>query len=348
MLFIFIGGASASGKSSIAEHLLKKLRTLGINANELAMDDYYHERPDDIDNETFRATTNLDLPQMLHLDRLNRDVTELSKGNSIRKSCLSFATNKYYAWEVIPPSDVVVIEGIFAQYFYQNFVDKKLPSILVNVTTEGYQDLMNRRVSRDIKERNKTRDEVLASERKTVGPGFFKYTASSANGADIYVVNKKHVGLEERNKALDASVMEIIEYMKELCGKDSIARQKKPEVRELVARSHWCAGDKSSAIDHSGNCFTGVFHGVFGATSGEYNRRFAHDWSMYLLDGFVTVLGAAAVVVALLALSGIISTTVALTGTVLGLSGLGMFAHRAYHDSQIFYEEHHSPVLSVT
>lgn len=347
MLFIFIGGASASGKSSIAEHLLKKLRTLGINANELTMDDYYHERPDDIDNETFRATTNLDLPQMLHLDRLNRDVTELSKGNSIRKSCLSFATNKYYAWEDIPPCDVVIIEGIFAQYFYQNFVDKKLPSIVVNVTTEGYQELINRRVCRDIKERNRTSDAVLASERKTVGPGFFKYTASSAQGADIYIVNKKNVGLEERKEALDASVMEIIDHMNELGGKDLSARRKKPDVRELVARSHWCAGDKSSAIDHSGNRFTGVFHDVFGATPGEYNRKFAHDWSLYLLDGFVTVLGAAAVAVALLALSGIISTTLAVTGTVLGMSGLGMFAYRAYEDSQICHEEHYSPVLRV-
>jgi uridine kinase len=69
MYCIFIGGASASGKSSVAKHLLKKLIELGINAKELTMDDYFHERPDDVDNDTFRATTNLDVPQMLHLDR---------------------------------------------------------------------------------------------------------------------------------------------------------------------------------------------------------------------------------------------------------------------------------------
>ncbi|CEG55934.1 uridine kinase family protein [Legionella fallonii] len=342
MLFIFIGGASASGKSSIAEHLLKKLRTIGVNANELKMDDYFHERPDNVDNETFRATTNFDVPHMLHLDRLSRDVTELSKGHSIRKSCLSFVTNKYHAWEEISPCDVVIIEGIFAQYFYQNFVDKKLPSILVNVTTECYQDLMNRRVNRDIKERNRTREVVLASERKTVGPGFFKYTASNAQGADIYIVNKKHEDLEERNKALDASVMEIIDRMNELCGEDSIVKRKKPDVRELVARSHWCAGEKSTAIDHSEHRFIGVFRDVFG----EYNSKFAHDWSMYILAGFATALGAAAVAVALVALSGIISTAVAVTGAALGLAGLGMFAYRAYKDSQICYEENYSPILS--
>lgn len=346
MLFIFIGGASASGKSSIAEHLLKKLRTLGINANELKMDDYFHERPDDVDNDTFRATTNFDVPHMLHLERLNRDVTDLSKGQSIRKSCISFATNKYYAWEDISPCDVVIIEGIFAQYFYQNFVDKKLPSVLVNVTTEDYQDLMNRRVNRDTKERNRTREVVLASERKTVGPGFFTYTASNAQGADIYVVNKKHVDLEERNKALDASVMEIIDCMNGLCGEAPIVRRKKPDVRELVARSHWCAGEKSTAIDHSEHRFTGVFHGVFGATPGEYNHRFAHDWSMYVLGGFATALGAAAVAVALVALSGIISTAAAVTGAALGLAGLGMFAYEGYKDSQIGYEGNYSPVLS--
>ena len=344
MYYIFIGGASGSGKSSIAEHLLKKLLGLGINAQELKMDDYFRERPDDVDNDIYRATTNFDVPHMLHLDRLNRDVTEFSKGHSIRKSLISFATNKYYAWESISPPDVVIIEGIFAQYFYQTFVDKKLPSILVNVTTESYQDLMNRRVDRDIKERNRTRDVVLVCERKTVGPGFYKYTASNAQGADIYIVNKKHVDLEERNKAFDASVMEIIDRLNELRSGDSIERREKPDVRELVARSHWCAGEKSTAIDHSERRFIGVFHGVFGATAGEYNRKFTHDWSMYVLAGFVTALGAAAVAVALCALSGIVCTAGAVTGAAVSLAGLGLFAYSVYKNSQVStYEENYSP-----
>jgi uridine kinase len=342
MYFIFIGGASASGKSSIAEHLLKKLLGRGINAKELKMDDYFRERPDDVDNETYRATTNFDVPHMLHLDRLNRDITELNKGHYIRKSLISFATNKYYAWEHISPPDVVIIEGIFAQYFYQNYVDKKLPSILVNVTTEGYQDLMNRRVDRDIKERNRTRDVVLACERKTVGPGFYKYTASSAQGADIYIVNKKHTDLEERNNALDASVMEIIDRL-ELRSENLRERRVKPDVRELVARSHWCAREKSTAINHSEGRFIGVFHGVFGAIPGEYNRKFTHDWSMYVLAGFVTALGAAAVAVALLALSGIVCTAGAIIGAAVGLAGIGLFAHSAYKDFQVSsYEVNYS------
>jgi uridine kinase len=344
MYYIFIGGASASGKSSIAEHLLKKLLGLRINAKALNMDDYYHERPDHIDNDTFRATTNFDVPQMLDLDRLNRDVTEFSKGNSIRKSLISFATNKYSAWEVVSPPDVVIIEGIFAQYFYQTFVDKQLPSILVNVATESYQELVNRRVERDFNERQRDRDVVLRCERKTVGPGFYKYTASNAQGADIYIVNKKHADIEARNKALNASVLEIIDRLNELRSGDSIERQKKPDVRELVARSHWSYGAKSTAIDHSERRFIGVFHGVFGATPGEYNREFPSDWNMHVLAGFVTAIGAAAVAAALVALSGIICTAVAATGAAIGLAGLGLFAYCAYKDSQAAtFEENFVP-----
>jgi uridine kinase len=340
MYCIFIGGASASGKSSVAKHLLKKLIELGINARELTMDDYFHERPDDVDNDTFRATTNLDVPQMLHLDRLSRDITGLSEGRSIRKPLLSFATNKYSGWEDISPPDVVIVEGIFAQYFYQNFVDKNLPSILVNVTTESYQDLMGRRIDRDVKERSRTKDVVLSCERKTVGPGFYQYTASNAPGADIYIVNKKHVDLEEREQALDASVMEIIDRLNELQSGASVERRGRPDVRELVARSHWEAN--SPAIDSEGR-FIGVFHGVFGATPGEYNRRFSHDWSMYVLAGFVTAIGAAAVAVALVALSGIIATAVAVTGAAVGLAGLGLFAYSACKDAQVLtYEENYS------
>lgn len=346
MYYIFIGGASASGKSSIAEHLLKKLLGLGIDAKELKMDDYFHERPDNVDNDTFRATTNFDVPDMLHLDRLNRDITELSKGHSIRKSLISFATNKYYAWEDISPPEVVIIEGIFAQYFYQTFVDKKLPSILVNVTTEGYQDLVNRRVARDFNERSRTRDVVLASERNTVGPGFYKYTASNAQGADIYIVNKKHADLEKRDKALDTSVMELIDRLNELRSGDAIERRTKPDVRELVARSHWCVAEKSTSIDHFTGGFIGVFHGVFGATPGEYSRKFAPDWSMYLLAGFMTALSAAAVALALVALSGVFCAAVAVTGAALGLASIGMFAYSADKDSQVSTcQAHYSPQL---
>lgn len=346
MYFIFIGGASASGKSSIAEHLLKKLQELGIDAKELKMDDYFHERPDDVDNDTFRKITNFDVPQMLHLDRLNRDITELNKGNSIQKSLLSFATNKYYGWEEVSPADVVIIEGIFAQYFYQTFVDKKLPSLLVNVTTESYQDLMGRRVDRDVKERHRTRDVVFTAEHKTVGPGFYKYTASNAHGADIYILNKKHENIDERNKALDASVMEIIERLNKLRSGESIERSRKPDVRELVARSHWCAGDKSTAIDRSERRFIGVFHGVFGERPGEYKRKLDHDWDMYLLAGFVTVLGAATVAIALVALSGIIATAVAISGAAVSLAGLGLFAHSVYTDSPHSpCEENYSPQI---
>ena len=41
MIFVFIGGGSASGKTGASQHLLKKLKDAGVSAQKLNMDDYY-------------------------------------------------------------------------------------------------------------------------------------------------------------------------------------------------------------------------------------------------------------------------------------------------------------------
>jgi uridine kinase len=111
MFFVFIGGASASGKTGVSEHLLKKLTETGIKAQKLNMDDYYKERPDEVSIEEFRAKTNFDLPTMLHLDLFQNHAAALSKGDKIKKPIFSFLTNKRSGEEDINPSDVIIAEG---------------------------------------------------------------------------------------------------------------------------------------------------------------------------------------------------------------------------------------------
>lgn len=127
MFFVIIGGASGSGKTGLSHQLLTKLKEIGVDVQILNMDDYYHEIPDGANSEEFRENTNFDTPAMLYLDLLQEHIAELNKGKSIRKPLFDFKSNRRIGEETIHPSDVIVMEGIFAQYFYkimgyQNFL----------------------------------------------------------------------------------------------------------------------------------------------------------------------------------------------------------------------------------
>lgn len=74
MICIIIGGASASGKTFLSEELLKAFRTNSISSQLINMDNYFHERPENIDSDLFRKITNFDTPSMLHLQQLSQDL----------------------------------------------------------------------------------------------------------------------------------------------------------------------------------------------------------------------------------------------------------------------------------
>ena len=213
MIFVFIGGASGSGKTSVSERLLVKLRERGITSQLLIMDDYIHEKPSAVDIEDYRLHTNFDRPSIMHFDLLREHIIDLSKGKAITKPKYSFLSCCYEGEDVIDGADVLIIEGIFAQYFAKT---RRLPSeidyLSVNVATESYSDIVFRRIERDLKERNRTRDAVIQQERRFVGPGFFNYTAHGASGSDVYIVNK-NVPKEEKLKELDIAAEEIIDAL---------------------------------------------------------------------------------------------------------------------------------------
>ncbi|RUR12877.1 uridine kinase [Legionella sp. km772] len=276
MFFVFIGGASASGKTGVSEHLLKKLNDKGIKTQKLNMDDYYKERPDTVSNEVFRATTNFDVPEMLHLDLFQEHVAALGRGEKISKPLFSFLTNKRSGEEEVNPSEVVIVEGIFAQLFYQQHMAADFPALNVNVSTDSLNDIVERRIARDIASRGRSREDVIAQEQRYVGPGFFKYTACYAAGSDLYINNQKHTEPEAQSKELDRVADEIaaavVKRKSELSvASSAFARSRRPDVRALVAASHFKAGHCTA------NKFTGYFNGVFGGVAGDYEEVFPQE-----------------------------------------------------------------------
>lgn len=263
MIFVFIGGQSASGKTGVSQHLLNELIRSGTSAQILNMDDYFKECPKDtMDMSIYRRETNFDRDDMLHLDLLTEHIMELNKGNPITKPLFDFPTNRRQGTQEIHPSDVLIIEGIFGQYFHKNFLPPELASVSVNVT-DGYLDIVNRRIKRDIEHRGRKPEDVIKQERKFVGPGFLKYTASSTPGADVYISNQHKDTQEEQDVVLKAAAHEIIsevqQRMLEAATGKVQARKHAPNVQEMVAQSHLQVGNYEQKH----------YSGVFGSFSGQ-------------------------------------------------------------------------------
>jgi uridine kinase len=155
------------------------------------MDNYFHERPETIDVLEFKAKTKFDNPEMLYFDELKQNLLHLHN----KHSC----TIPIYDWSIcqrekkakeINPVDVVIVEGTLALYFLKHYwAQNELNSITINITTSSYLDIVRRRIKRNTTLYQQSLSLVINQERQSVGPGFFKYTATSANGADFFILN---------------------------------------------------------------------------------------------------------------------------------------------------------------
>jgi uridine kinase len=280
MFFVFIGGQSASGKTGVSQHLEKKLTAEGMSTQILKMDDYFYECPAQLtDFEKWRAETNFDLPEMLNLNLFKKDILALYSGKSIVKQLFDFKTNTYKGTEEVHPSDVIIIEGIFGQYFYDQYLASDFPALSVNVATEAYNSILNRRILRDTapapEGRGRKKEDVISQERKNVGPGFFKYTAKHAGHSDVYVSNLSKNTPEEQSNVLEQAAIEIKDQVKKKIANLTAQRVEfrihPKSVREMVEESH-----VTFRKEHPNHPFfdekndARIYHGFFGATVKEH------------------------------------------------------------------------------
>lgn len=210
MFLIFIAGASASGKSSIASALLQDLLHEGRTAQILSMDNYFCERPlDDDDPRAYRLKTNFDRPEMVDFDLLKTHLHQLFEGSSVQQPIFEFESNRRRGEQRILPSEFVIVEGMFAQYFFKEYFSHHQPSLSIFVSVDSYLELLNRRKTRDSVERDRTADIVIRQERRDVGSGFFEFTAKYASHADLHIHNNRRTDpryidiLDEINLAIE-------------------------------------------------------------------------------------------------------------------------------------------------
>ncbi|MGL4533943.1 MAG: uridine kinase [Fusobacteriaceae bacterium] len=179
-IFIGVAGGSGSGKTTIAHNLVKAFSK--EDAVLVEQDAYYKE----MNNYTLeeRAVMNFDHPNALDFQMMFHHLKELKNGQAIERPIYNFKTHSRNEEKVqIHPSKIVIVEGIliFAVKEIRDLFDVK-----IFVDTDA-DEMLLRRIERDIKERGRSFDSVKHQYLNTVKPMYLEFCEPSKRYADIIV-----------------------------------------------------------------------------------------------------------------------------------------------------------------
>lgn len=187
---IGICGGSASGKSTISRTL--KAAFGEGTAEVLSLDSYYKSI------EAFPDTIsgNYDHPNAIDADLVNKHLQALKKGRDVSIPRYDFSEHRRKGTDPFKHQPVIIIEGILLFSFpeLRELIDLK---IFVDASADIR---LSRRLQRDVKERGRTMDGVLAQYFETVRPMHRQYVEPYKSVADIYISTDS--GSSEAFKAL--------------------------------------------------------------------------------------------------------------------------------------------------
>ncbi len=177
---IGIAGGSGSGKTTVQRRILERFGPEAIALME--HDVYYH----DLSHLALeqRIQFNFDHPNALETELMVQQLDALLGGKSIARPKYDYANHARRAeTDSISPRPVVIVEGILvlAEPRLRERMDIKL-----YVDTAADVRLM-RRIDRDINERGRTLDSVIAQYQRTVRPMHLEFVEPSKVHADVII-----------------------------------------------------------------------------------------------------------------------------------------------------------------
>lgn len=179
MIIIGIAGPSGSGKTTLASTLAKHY---GDRASVLSLDMYF-KAFDYVVSEK-RGEINFDHPSALDLTAFERDLKALRDGQSIDVFNYDFSKHRKSDEKTfIPSKEILIVEGVLL--FYEASILHLLDVKVFMDTPLDY--CIARRMVRDIKERGRAPELVLAQYERDVAPMCRQYVLPTKAKADLLV-----------------------------------------------------------------------------------------------------------------------------------------------------------------
>jgi uridine kinase len=177
-----IAGGSGSGKSALAAALADVLAPAVVGR--LAQDAYYRDRGHVPPAE--RGALNFDTPEALDLDLFVAHLRALRRGERVRPPRYCYVTHcRIGHGEPVGPADIVLVDGLLL------FADARARDLLdLRIYLDAPEHVrLARRLSRDVRERARTEQSVLAQARISTFPAHRRYVEPSRAWADLTLVN---------------------------------------------------------------------------------------------------------------------------------------------------------------
>ena len=183
-IVIGIAGGTCSGKSSIAKILIEDLDNETITI--IKEDDYYKDQSHLPMEE--RVKTNYDHPLAFDFDLMTQHIRDLIDRKTIEKPTYDYTVhNRSDITEIVHPSDIIVIEGLFALY---NKEIRNREDIKIFVDTPADERFI-RRLQRDVIERARTVESITNQYLTTVKPMHDQFIEPTKQYADVIIPQGK-------------------------------------------------------------------------------------------------------------------------------------------------------------
>lgn len=184
-IIIGIAGGTGSGKTTLTERLRDHF---GVNEVSIINHDSYYKRHDELPYEE-RCKLNYDHPDSFDTPLMVAHLRELRAGHPVQVPVYDYTIhNRSDKTVLVKPAPVIIVEGIliFDSPELCDLMDMK-----VFVDTDADVRIL-RRIVRDVKERGRTLDSVVAQYLTTVKPMHEQFVEPSKRKADLIVPEGGH------------------------------------------------------------------------------------------------------------------------------------------------------------
>jgi len=179
-MIIGISGGTGSGKTTVAQ---KIITSVGADKVVYLQQDSYYRNLGDMPLD-LRHKVNFDHPDAFDIELLINHLEALRAGESIEQPVYDYATHSRRAETIrVEPRPINIIEGILV------FVNSQLRGLLdLKIFVDADADIrFIRRLDRDVHERGRTVDSIIAQYTTTVRPMHLQFVEPSKRYADIII-----------------------------------------------------------------------------------------------------------------------------------------------------------------
>jgi len=185
MLIIGIAGGTGCGKTTVVDQILNELPEGEVGV--ISQDSYYKDTSHLSYDE--RIKINFDHPRSIDFDLLEAHLKQLKNGEPIDQPVYSFIEHNRTGDTIkTRPRKVMIVEGIL---ILTNQELRDMFDIKIFVHADSDERLI-RRLKRDICERGRDLDEVLARYQNTLKPMHQQFIEPMKEYADIIIPNNKY------------------------------------------------------------------------------------------------------------------------------------------------------------